>query len=30
MTIVVVTHDHNAAKFAKRQLEIVSGNLQDK
>lgn len=29
MTIIVVTHDHNAAKFAKRQLEIVNGQLSE-
>ncbi len=27
MTIVVVTHDHNAAKFAKRQFEIINGEI---
>ncbi len=30
MSIVVVTHDHNAAKYAKRQLEIVDGKVRDK
>ncbi len=30
MTILVVTHDHNAAKYAKRELEIVDGKLRDK
>ena len=30
MTIIVVTHDHNAAKYAKRQLEIVNGKMRDK
>lgn len=30
MTIVVVTHDHNAAKFAERQLEIVNSKVREK
>lgn len=30
MTIVVVTHDHNAAKYPERQLEIVNGKVRDK
>ncbi len=27
ITIVVVTHDYNAAKFAERQLEIIDGEI---
>lgn len=30
MTIIVVTHDHNAARFARRQLEIVDGRLSER
>lgn len=30
MTIVVVTHDHNAARYAKRRLEIVGGRLSER
>jgi len=30
ITIVVVTHDHNASRFAKRQLEIINGQLSER
>lgn len=30
MTIVVVTHDHSAAEYAGRQVEILAGRLKEK
>lgn len=30
MTIVVVTHDHNAAQYTDRQVEILDGRLREK